>query len=437
MRNTTLFTILLILSLGIFITNSCKKDEVIDIPIVTYISPAENSHFGVGDTVDVIVKIESISEINKMEFKINSINDYPLETKNSTIIHNEISNTYSMSMIITDKYLIGGDYKVICIAQNEKEIKNKELQIIVSSLDKELVDIAIISSEGNTTTISSFLPSFTSIPTTKFVINEANAFTDFSAFHNRIAMAGPVIIDANVFEYYNEDSVYKVKNVNNSNFPYFTGFQNVNDNVALMYYDGKVEIHNYTGRIVTAFYSNSSYYARKIMSFDNDIAIVEKKKNSTDEQIVFRNNTTYSQYAVHICGNNFIDLFPFQSGEAIVFFNDNANGNIQKYVKEQNGFNVPITFNGGFIRSAAQIDKNNYIFATDTDLMWYQYNNSSITSLVGNIAIKNIEYDPVSDIIYLISAHAIQRYTFPGGQLIDSYTIAETIIDFHLIYNIP
>ncbi len=250
-------------------------------------------------------------------------------------------------------------------------------------------------------------------------------------------MAGSVNIDANVFEYFNEDSVYRVKNINNSQFPYFTGFQSINNNMALMYYDGKVEIYNYTGWINTTFHSNSNYYSRKIMSFDNDVVVVEKKKNSANEQLIFRTGSTYFQYAVHNLGNDFIDLFSFESGVAIVFFNNNGKGNIQKYIKEQNGFNTPINFNGGFIRSAAQIDKNNYIFATDNDLMWYQYNISSITNLVDNTVVTSLEYDPVSNIIYLVSGNAIKRYTFPGGQLIDSYVFAETIIDFHLIYNIP
>ncbi len=437
MRNTTLFTILLILLLGIFITNSCKKDEETDIPVVSFINPSGNSFFGVGDTINITVKIESVSKINKVEFKITTENNYPITTKKSIITHNEIDKTYQIDLIITDKYLVGGKHKLICIAQNEKDIKTKDLSINISGLDKELLDIAVVTSNGNTTTIYSLPPSLTSSPSAKFTINEANAFTDFSAFYNRIAMAGSVSADANVFEYYNEDSVYRVKNINNSQFPYFTGFQNVNSNMALMYYNGKVEIYNYAGRLSTVFNCNSGYYCKKIMSFDNDIAIIEKKKNSNNESLTFRNNTTYSQYAVHILGTNFIDLFPYESGKAIAFFNDNSKANIQVYDKEQNGFYTPIKFNGGFIRSVAQIDKNNYIFATDNSLMWYRYNVSSITILADNISPQKIHYDQVSSTIYLVSDNSIKRYTFPAGLFIDSYVFTETIIDFKLIYNIP
>ena len=426
---------LIIIALLFSIVYSCGKDETVDIPKIKFVNPLHNMSFNVGDTIVVKVSIESKSSISSVRYSIVDVDSKPITTKNSDVKYLANEDIYEGEIIISDKYLPSGHYKLICVTYNKIQRKQADIPLIIVGLKKELLEIAVVVKEGATTKVKSLQSNLQGTLTDKFSMQTSPVFSVYLPFHNLFTLSANVIGDLNVWDYKTQQYVMGIQGQPNPPFPYFTGVASVDKHLAVMFYSEKIELYNTEGNIISNLNMHNGYYANKMKNVGDYYAIIEKSKFTNNDFISFRYKNTGSVYSAFHWGNNVIDVFPFGNNAALVFLNDNTKAVIGKYIFSESGYSEPVQFNGGKIKKVCQIDKFNYVFITDDNMYWYQYQTSSITAFASPNTYSDISYDIVNQNIYAISGNTIFIYSFPFGNLQSSRMLNNDVLDIHLIYN--
>ena len=436
MQKTLKFYILIITVLLFIIQQSCTKDESVDIPKIEFVNPLPNMTFSVGDTIAIKVKVESKSKIKSVEFKIYDQNNKSINTINSYVNYSASDNSYNGELIVSDKYLPSDYYNLICVSYNQVERKQKDIPIIINGLTKELLELALVYKNGIYSEVNSISPNLLGDEKFKFRLQANPVFTEYLPFHNRFAISANIIGDLEVWDYLSEELIMSIAGQANPPSPYFTGVADVDDYLAVMYYNEKVELYTHIGNIRYTMSMNSGYYAERVKNVGEYYAVIEKNKYNNNDYLSFRYKSTGAQYASFQWGNDVVDIFNFDNNSAIVFLNKNGVGTIGKYIFGESGYSEPVKFNGGEIKEVCQIDQNNYVFITNDNMYWYQYQSSSITPFATPNTYSKMKYDVVNQNVYAASGNEVFVFVFPSGNLQSSRIMSREILNFHLVYNL-
>ncbi len=412
---------------------SCKK-EIEDIPKVSFIYPHENTFYNVGDTVETKIKIESISNIKSIEIKLVN-NDLVPVSNNYNYKHDGSNNiTVNYAFIINDYYMQSGDYQILCKVENENDVKRKYQRIKINSVAKELENIAVVCQSPGKVKVYNLTTGLTN-SSLKFEVNGDYSSSTYLPFHHRFAIAGSVHGSMICWDYFTEDTIQIIPYSANPPFPFFSSLDGVNDFLAVGYYQGAVDLFNYTAFQKFSIAMETYYYPLKLFDLGEHFMINEKQINGDKNLISIRLSNTTSQYASLLLPGILLNAFPFENNDDMLFFNDGNMGAIGKYVYQDNAINKLIMpYSEKFI-SVAQIDKKNYLISTATNLLWYQYQISSLTSIINNVSLENLHYDNVTGRLYATHGKTIDVYSIPNGNLLNSITLSEEIAALHLIYN--
>jgi hypothetical protein len=216
--------------------------------------------------------------------------------------------------------------------------------------------------------------------------------------------------------------------------PYYTGVAYVNDLLAVSYRQGAVSFYNYLGQAKLSLATQANYYPEKVFDVGSNF-IVQQKHISSTNRIVTLHLSTASQHASFNLQGDICDAFPFEGKDFLVFFNGSGQGNIEKYIFDNNGTTKPVSYHGAEFLSAVQQDAYNYYLSTDNQLLWYRYSVSSVSPIVDNVRLEFLCYDPVGARLFAVNNQQVEVYSVPQGQLLFSTAVSEDIIGMHLIYN--
>lgn len=430
-----IYTIIIGFIVIISVFYSCKKEEDEDIPKVTFEYPNENSSYVVGDTIAVKVVIESNSPIKTVAFSLvdEDLNPvisnyvYPLEVISGRAV------LYSFP--IDNMRLESGKYQISCVVTNQKETKHKYLDVMVSALDRVLKDIAVVTKSGSHIKVWSIGANMEKTPDLLFDIISDYSGSDYLPLNERFALSGSVLGDVNVWNYFTQDTLQVIKVQANPPFPYFSSISSISDYMAVGYYSGSVSLYNSYGDKKVDIISKNSYFPNLIKDVGKSFFIEEVQKGGSNRIISVYNKQSNSYYSAFDVNGNLVSAFQYEDNDVMIFFNVGSQGNIEKYIYKDNATTEPVSYNGGKIISVDQVDSKNYLFTTDDALLWYQYQISSVTSVISNRSFDHLSYDNISKMIFVSENLSIRRISFPDGQYFGSVSLGEEIVDIHLIYN--
>jgi len=429
------YTVVISIIAIISIFYSCKKEEDLDIPRVTFEYPSENKSYVVGDTITVKVVIESNSPIKSVYFSL--VNDDLIPVITNYHYSSEVVSGKAIiySFPIDNMRLEGGKYQISCIVTNQKETKHKYLNVLVSALDRVLRDVAVVTRNASHIKIWSIGADMNKTPELLFEVNSDYSASCYLPFNERIAMGGSIIGDINVWNYFTKDTLQLIDNQTNPPFPCFTTVSSIGDYLAVGYYAGRVSLFNSYGEKRFVINTKAGYFPKMIIDVDKNYYIEESEKSGNKNIISVFKKETNSFYSYFSVNGKLVGAFPFEGDDAMIFFNVGSVGNVEKYIYTANATTEPVYYNGDKIVSTAQIDAKNYLIATVNDLLWYQYQKSSIAPILSNRAFMNLKYDELSNSIFVNENMTIRRIAIPNGQIISSKSIGEEVLDIHLIYN--
>ena len=430
-----LYTVIISFLAIISIFYSCKKEEDLDIPKVAFEYPSENRSYIVGDTITVKVVIESKSPIKSVYFSL--VNDNLIPVITNYHYYSEVISGEAViySFPIDNMRLESGKYQISCIVTNQKETKHKYLNVLVSALDRVLKDVAIVTRNASHIKIWSIGVDMNKTPELLFDVNSDYSASCYLPFNERIAMGGSYIGDIYVWNYFTKDTLHVIDTQANPPFPYFTTVSSIGDYLAVGYYSGSVRFFNSYGEKRFVINTKAGYFPEMIIDVNNNFFIEESEKSGNKNIISVYKKESNSFYSYFSVNGKLVGAFPFEDNDAMIFFNVGNVGNVEEYIYSANATSEPVYYNGDKIISTAQIDVKNYIIATENNLLWYQYQRSSITHILSNRSFANLKYDELSNSVFVNENMTIRQIAIPNGQIIGSQSIGEEILDIHLIYN--
>jgi len=149
--NTRLFNYSILLA-GLIIlfilSSSCKKEEENKLPVITVISPLENSTYNVASKIPVEAEIEDDKLIESISVVLVDENLKPVMDSKSYF-----PNSKSFSLLddyhISDLSLNSGDYYMKIRANDEQSFKNEYIQIYIEGIPRFLDKVIVLTTAGN------------------------------------------------------------------------------------------------------------------------------------------------------------------------------------------------------------------------------------------------------------------------------------------------
>ncbi len=427
-----LFNIIIIFTV-LFSISACKKD-IVDVPEVVFLYPNENTFYNVGDTIEISVSIKSKSNIKSVEFKLVNSDLIPVSDNFSYPIGSVNNITINYAFAINDYYMQSGDYQILCKVENENDVKRKYQSVKITAVKKKLMDIAVVCRASNKINVYS-IGNNQSSKSLKFKLNGDYSASIYLPFHHRFAVSGSVEGNMTCWDYFSEDTIQNIPFSANPPFPFFSLVGAVNNYLAVGYYNGSLELYNYANYQKYAVVMEHNYFPVSIFDLNQHFMIEEKQINGAKHLISVRIDATAAQNASFMLPDKLIAAFSFEANDDIIIYNNSGQGVIAQYVYDENANNYPISSYSQAFVSATQIDTKNYLISTSTDLLWYQYQISSLTSIVSSVALRNLKYDAVTSLLYATEGQNVVVYSIPDGTLIRSINMGEEILNLHLIYN--
>jgi hypothetical protein len=124
-----------------------------------------------------------------------------------------------------------------------------------------------------------------------------------------------------------------------------------------------------------------------------------------------------------------------ESDKVLVFSNNNGQGIISVYDGTEDTFiTIHLNYEGTFYKAEA-MDSNNYIISGSKGLYWYDYDKNSLTPFKPGVINSEIKCDNTSQLVYACSGKTLNTYSFPFAGLIQSYSLPDTAVALHLLYN--
>ena len=429
--NFLVFTILLSV---VFV--SCKKDEADDIPVISFVKPVENQTFTVGDTVEIVFDVTSVSNIKSVQI---SIVDYSLKPVTKLISYDLLNGKtlgrVETAIIIDDLFLTSGNYKVFAQVYNEKDQKDKYQNIVVNALDKELQALAVITKQPNTVEIWNYNSSFQSSLIGTMIGDYGGSA--YMPFHNRMVLSGKVKGSFTIWDYFQEDTVLHIQASSNPPFPYFTGVAIVDHYVVAQYYAEKFEQYAYNGKLAKTINYSNGYYPEYVFDVGENFISIELNKSGLQRRLLTHLKSTGYIYSYYTLQGPVVAAFPFENNDFMMFSNYNSSGQIELFKWNDNATTKPISYSGDEFIDVVQINKNEYLILTSQEVLWYRYSVSSIAPII-QLSVSDpikIRYDAISKRIYVVDKQGFKIYSYPSGSLIHDQRINKNVLNLHLIYN--
>jgi hypothetical protein len=436
MFNRTQIQFILISFLIILFLTECKKDEEVDIPIITFIKPSENQYFVVGDTIPIEFEVTSISPIKSIQVTLVNDKLVPV-TKNYSLnqLNGKTSGTIVFAMILEDLFMPIGNYEVKAQVINEKEVKDKYQKITISQTNRELLGVAVITKQPNIINVWNYDLYFQKSLKASMIGDYGGSV--YNSFHNRMALSAKINGSFTIWDYLSGDTVYFEKTMANPPFPYYTGASKIDNFIVCPYYAGAFNMIDYQGDVVNSISTTANYYPENIFDVGDNFISIEHHKGSTQKRLVTHLGSTGMNYSYYILQGPVIKAFPFIANDFMMFSNYNGTGQIERFVWNSNSTTRPVTYAGDEFLDVVQINSKEYLILTANDVLWYRYETSSITSMISlsQTGVHKLRFDPISKTIWVVDNQGLSLYSYPTGNPISDIMVNEQVLNLHLIYN--
>ncbi len=427
---------ILISFLIILLFTECKKEEEVDIPTVSFVKPSENQYFVVGDTIPIEFEVTSISPITSIQVTLVDDKLVPV-TKNYSLnqLNGKTSGTIVFAMILEDLFMPVRNYEVKAQVINEKEVKDKYQRISITSRNRELLGLAVITKQPNSINVWNYDLSFHKTLKGSMIGDYGGSV--YNSFHNRMALSAKINGSFTIWDYLTGDTVYFEKTMPNPPFPYYTGTSKIDNFIVCPYYAGGFNQIDYQGDVVNSTNTTADYYPENVFDVGDNFISIEHHKGSTQKRLVTHLGSTGMNYSYYVLYGPVIQAFPFIADDFMIFSNYNGTGQIERFVWNSNSTTRPVTYAGDEFLDVVQLNSKEYLILTENDVLWYRYETSSITSMISlsQSGVHKLRFDPISKTIWVVDNQGFSVYSYPMGNLISNIVVNEQVLNLHLIYN--
>jgi len=412
---------------------SCKKDKDVTAPTITISSPSESQQYNALDTVKVTITVEDETALKQIDITLTDYNKIPvLATK--TIVPQDKKVTLTILYPLNDINLLSGTYYIWVKASDGINDQNTYRSINISAVPQVLKYIYIFSF-GNSTTVHLLRQTPSGNPQHLFDINGDFSSSAASSKSQLIYSCGKTFGNLHAYNIADNLESWTIPVSSNPPFPYFDYIGCYNNILYVSFYDGYIRGYYNNGSPTITAITPSKAHPMKLCAGSNYLYADHENYSGTSRTFGVYYLTSGMLKQQITTDFQAVEIFEKDDDNVFIFANQSGQGIMELYSISGNGVWAPHTIPTGKINDVLQIDENNYIIAHQSGMYKYQYDNNSLTSYVLGINATSIKYNPTTSEIFASSGSEIMVYDYASHSLINTISVADSIMDFQLLYN--
>lgn len=409
---------------------SCKKKKDEQYPNIQILKPVLQSQHSIFDYVPVAA---NVSDDKRLTFvKVDLLFENLQTAKNLLSFHpNKKDFSFDEFFHLDDIYLESGNYYVKVTASDGFNTRAAYQPILINGIPRELKNIFVLDSSSAVVNVSSVNSSSTQF---EFAVSTDYMGAVFSDRYQYMAVGGnqtgPIsFLDTAGVPLWT-DPVFQ-----NPPFPYFNHLS----------YDKKRSLTfiSYSTGIVRGYLPSGTPnfgmvlpgQAQALASWGLDSYIAMQLKDYTQPRMFAMINASSATIQKSLAlGFDLNGVFQKTENEFLLFGNENGQGEVRTYFFNTNSFTQPLTIPPGEIFDVCQISSTEYMVAHTDGLYRYTTNTGSFTPVVTGVAMPDIGYDDLNDLMVCATGNEVRLYT-RFGLLSSTITHGAPVVKVLLNYN--
>lgn len=403
--------LLVVILLTYSVLTSCNKTEDEQFPVITFITPSENSIHNVLDTIHVEVNISDNVQILSVEICLVDENFvpvlksfYPIVQKNPMVL--------VFDYPLDEYFLESGNYNILIKVGDGVQFKHKYQSIRVNAVPKSLNGLALAYSMSGNNIVSILDSNFSFEHILETQLIPFNNMAVFP-FHNCLAY---IFNDKDQLESWDYNQKQRIWTYDNSMNPSGRLYKVVSNSNSFFTFsdDGFIRSFNFQGKQKLVIH-DVGYIPNELVVFQNYFLTISKSINSPIvNSIRVYHSATGSLMQQYSLDFEPTSLFPIDDNKFLVAGNTNFGGQIREYDLINNTIWKPIDLGGEFLNEIVRISNTNFIIKMDNDIKSFNLNTYSLNTLSQNSQIKNLVFEELNNYLIGSEGSTLSFYSLPN-----------------------
>lgn len=413
------------------LNNSCKKEEENILPIITVISPPENSVYTLPDIILVHAEIEDDKLIQSISVVLVDEHLKPVMDPKSYFPK---SKTYSLAddYHITDLSLNTGEYYLKIKANDDQCFKNEYTPIFIEGIPKFLKQVIVVTNPGTDTIKVNGITDFETV-SELFTIHGDYSASAVSSVYQMFYISGVEKINLQAYNFANlaldwEKEVIPYWPMHNPGCLHF-------EDLLYVSYDYR-DIFGYNFNGVDQYNSKVGEMDApgNIFKHNNYILCDIQKKNGTDPHISAFHDASGVEAQRLQTNFKVVDFISRNDDLVTIIANSAGYGAIWEYNITNNAITEMVTSNTSFLSSVG-VTSNIIYISTPEYIAEYKINNNTFTPVLYESNIKHIVYEEISDLLLAANDTELLLINLPEITNQKTITFSDLIFDIQLLYS--
>ncbi len=415
------------------IIEGCHEKEDTQYPEISVIQPLPGSIYENGDTIKFKAVFSDNQNLKNVEISLVDPDNKPMLATLSQI-PGQNPFTHQGDYVIDDPFLPGGIYQLRFRATDGLNVTNKFIEIQIHELAKKLLYPIVVTHpepgkwKAYRLTNNDEWKEFY-IQSGDYIGSAVNS--PASQFY----MCGITISHLVAIKLPDGAPLWNVKPGIHLSQRWFEGIEFSYPQLYVTCAEGNIRGFDKTG---SEIYKSDTYAAavpHLAVTTKNFIIASFKDAFSNNRFLIAFHNPGGLMINQKFIQSDVTALLQTTADKVLVFSNSDGLGNISLYNGADNTLIPMHPFYKGTFKEAKCLDSDNYLIASSAGLYRYQLSNNSLTPFVMKLINSQIACDNTSGLIYTCSGKMLEVYTFPFASLVASYSLPDTAIDLHLLFN--
>ncbi len=410
---------------------SCKKDKENILPVITVLSPLENSTFAIPDLIPIHAEIEDDKLIQSISVVI-----VDEELKPVTNAKNYFPKSKSHTLIddfdIPGINLNTGNYYLKIKANDAQDFKNKYVQIFIEGSPRILDQIIVLTQPGNNNIKISGIADFGNI-SELFTIEGDYSASAVSSKHQRIFISGIEKINLRAYDLYTtqlswEKGIIPHWPMHNSKCMHYDDMLYVTFNYrdifgydfdGLEKYNSKVDEMDSPGRV----YKHTNFILSDIQKKNGSIPYVSAFHAASGVEAQ-RINTSFKV----------VDFISRNDDLVTIIANSSGYGTIWEYNVTNNEIRNLFNSDKLFLSSVGRNSNTIYISTPDC-IAEYSVNTNTFVPVLYQPNVKHMAYEELSDLLLAANNTELLLINLPEMTNQKTIEFSDLILNIHLLYS--